>query len=182
MATPPTFSSGAILTAAQMNSVGLWLVKTQTVGTTVSTAPVTGAFSADYNNYFVTWTGGTGSVGGAQLRIAFNVDTASNYYSNIITQTAGVATVNGQAFGALVGFTVVGYVDTGDTSCSLTINNPNRALNTNFYGSFNCLGASSQVGTVGGWSVGTGANTGFTLFPSSGTISGGTICVYGFRN
>jgi len=177
----PTFAVGEVLRAQDMNAVGLWLIKTQTVGAGAVSAPVTAAFSSDYNNYFVTWTGGTGSVGGAQLRIAFNVDTANSYYSNIITQTAGLAAVNGQAFGALVGFTVVGYVDTGDTSCSLTINNPNRALNTNFYGSFNCLGGSSQVGTVGGWSIGTGANTGFTFYPSSGTISGGTIRVYGFR-
>jgi hypothetical protein len=42
MATPPDFSSGAVLTAAQMNSVGLWLVKTQTVGTAVSSVAVTG--------------------------------------------------------------------------------------------------------------------------------------------
>lgn len=178
----PTFSVGEVLRAQDMNAVGLWLVKSQTVGSGVASVVVTGAFSSDYNNYFVTWTGGTGSVGGAQLRIAFNVDTANNYYSNIITQTAGLAAVNGQAFGALVGFTVVGYVDTGDTSISLTINNPNRALNTNFYGSFNCLGGSSQVGTVGGWSIGTGANTGFTFYPSSGTLTGGTIRVYGFRN
>jgi hypothetical protein len=180
--TYPSFNVGETLRASDMNAVGLWLVKTQTVGAAAASAVVTGAFSSEYNNYFITWTGGIGSVGGAQLRIAFNVDTANNYYSNIITQTAGLATVNGQAFGALVGFTVVGYVDTGDTSLSLTINNPNRTLNTNFYGSFNCLGGSSQVGTVGGWSIATGANTGFTLFPSSGTISNGTIRVYGFRN
>jgi hypothetical protein len=178
----PDFSPGEVLTAAAMDSIGLWLVKTQAVGAGALSAVVTGAFSSDYNNYFVTWTGGAGSVSGAQLRIAFNVDTANNYYSNIITQTAGLSAVNGQAFGALTGFTVVGYVDTGDTSCSLTINNPNTARDTNFYGSFNCLGGSSQVGTVGGWSIGTGANTGFTLFPSSGTISGGTVRVYGYRN
>jgi len=178
----PSFSSGEVLRAQDMNAVSGWLVKTQAVPAGAPSAVVTGAFSSDYNNYIVTWTGGTGSVGGAQLRIAFNVDTANNYYSNIITQTAGLAAVNGQAFGALVGFTVVGYVDTGDTSLSLTINNPNRTLNTNFYGSFNCLGGSSQVGTVGGWSIATGANTGFTLYPSSGTISGGTIRVYGYRN
>jgi hypothetical protein len=180
--TYPNFNVGETLRAADMNAVGLWLVKTQTVGTAAPSAVVTGAFSADYNNYLVTYTGGVASAGGAQLRIAFNVDTANNYYSNIITQTAGLAAVNGQAFGALTGFTVVGYVDTGDFSCSLTINNPNTTINTNFYGSFNCLGGSSQVGTVGGWSIGTGANTGFTFYPSSGTLTGGTIRVYGFRN
>ena len=36
MATPPDFSSGQVLTSSAMNSVGLWLVKTQTVGTAVS--------------------------------------------------------------------------------------------------------------------------------------------------
>ena len=61
MATPPTFSSGAVLTAAQMNSVGMWLVKTQTVGTAVSSVTVTGAFSADYDNYLILMSGGTGS-------------------------------------------------------------------------------------------------------------------------
>ena len=50
MATPPTFSSGSVLTAAQMNAVGLWLVKTQTVGTAVSSVSVTDVFSSNYDN------------------------------------------------------------------------------------------------------------------------------------
>ena len=178
----PVFASGDVLNASDMNAVGLWLVKSQTVGSGVASVVVTGAFSSSYKNYLVKYTGGVASSGGAQLRIAFNVDTTNSYYSNIITQTAGLATVNGQAFGALTGFTVVGYVDTGDFSCALNINNPNQALNTNFYGSFNCLGGSSQVGTVGGWSISTGANTGFTFYPSAGTLTGGTISVYGIRN
>ena len=32
MATPPDFSVGQVLTAAHMDAVGLWLVKTQTKG------------------------------------------------------------------------------------------------------------------------------------------------------
>jgi hypothetical protein len=180
--TYPTFTAGSVLTAAEMNAVGLWLVKSQTVGTGVASVVVTGAFSSDYDNYVVTYTGGVASVGGAQLRLALNVDTGNNYYSNTIHQTAGVSTVVGSAFGPLTGFTVVGYVDTGDFSLVMNINNPNRALNTNFFGSFNCLGGSSRTGTMGGWSIATGANTGFIYYPSSGTLTGGTIRVYGIRN
>jgi len=178
----PSFTTGEVLRAADMNAVGLWLVKSQAVGTAAPSAVVTGAFSSDYDNYIVTYTGGVASITGAQLRLALNVDTGNNYYSNTIHQTAGVATVVGSAFGALTGFTVVGYVDTGDFSLVMNINNPNRALNTNFFGSFNCLGASSRTGTMGGWSIATGANTGFTYYPSSGTLTGGTIRVYGIRN
>jgi hypothetical protein len=180
--TYPTFTDFTSLPASDLNAIGLWLVKSQTVGTAAPSAVVTGAFSGDYDNYLVTYTGGVASASGAQLRLALNVDTGNNYYSNTIHQTAGVATVVGSAFGALVGFTVVGYVDTGDFSLVMNINNPNRTLNTNFFGSFNALGASSRTGTMGGWSIATGANTGFTFYPSSGTLTGGTIRIYGLRN
>ena len=49
MATPPDFTSGAVLTAAQMNAVGMWLVKTQTF--TADSPLITGVFSADYESY-----------------------------------------------------------------------------------------------------------------------------------
>jgi len=53
----PSFASGEVLTAADMNAVGLWLVKTQTVGTGVPSVVVTDAFSANYDNYLVTISG-----------------------------------------------------------------------------------------------------------------------------
>jgi hypothetical protein len=180
--TYPVFASGDVLNASDMNGVGLWLVKSQAVGTGVSSVTVSSCFSSDYDNYIVTYTGGVASVGGAQLRMYLSNDTANNYYSNTIHQTAGVATVVGTAFGPLTGFTVVGFVDTGDFSLVMNINNPNRVLNTNFFGSFNCLGGSSRTGTMGGWSIATGTNTGFNFTVSSGTMTGGTIRVYGIRN
>jgi hypothetical protein len=162
---------------------GLVLVKSQLVGATaVPSVAVTSAFSNLYDNYLITYTGGIASVGGAQLRFALNIDTANAYYSNTIHQTAGVSTPVGSAFGPLTGFAVVGYVDTGDFSLTMNINNPNRVLNTNFSGSFNCLGGSSRTGTSGGWSIATGANTGFIFYPSSGNLTNGVIRVYGVHN
>ena len=61
MATPPVFVSGAILTAAQMNAVGLWLIKTQTIGSAVSSVSITDVFSSDYDNYLIKITGMTAS-------------------------------------------------------------------------------------------------------------------------
>lgn len=178
----PVFASGDVLNASDLNAVSGWLVKTQTVGTAVSSVTVSSCFSSDYDSYVVNYAGGTGSVAAAGLRIAFNVDTANNYYSNGQYQTAGIATINAVTFGAVTGLITIGYVDTGDFSINMTINNPNKALNTTFVNQFTALGSASRVGFISGWSIATGANTGFTLSPSSGTISGGTIRVYGYRN
>ena len=62
----PTYTAGEILTSADMNDVstlgnyqGLFHIKTQTIGTAVSSVTVTGAFSSDFDNYLITVTGGT---------------------------------------------------------------------------------------------------------------------------
>jgi len=54
MATPPTFTNGTPLYQESLNAIGLWLVKSQTVGTGVSVQNVTSCFSADFDNYVVT--------------------------------------------------------------------------------------------------------------------------------
>lgn len=52
MATPPDFSVGGILTAAQMDQIGLWRVGKNTA-TSGTTCQVTGCFTTDYANYLV---------------------------------------------------------------------------------------------------------------------------------
>ena len=62
MATPPTFSAGAVLTAAQMNKIGLWTtVPTSVANGTISGNAVTfsgvssvslnGVFTSDFDAY-----------------------------------------------------------------------------------------------------------------------------------
>ena len=50
--TYPSFNSGEVLTASDMNAVGLWLVKS-TNFTTASTCPMESVFSSSYLNYLV---------------------------------------------------------------------------------------------------------------------------------
>ena len=52
----PVFTSGEILTAANMNQVGMWLLKTQTIGSGVGSVSVTSVFSSSYDNYRVVFT------------------------------------------------------------------------------------------------------------------------------
>ena len=59
--TYPVFASGDVLNASDMNAVGMWLVKTQTIGTAVSSVQVTNAFSTNYRNYLILLDGGVGS-------------------------------------------------------------------------------------------------------------------------
>ena len=59
--TYPSFSAGEVFRAQDANAVGLWLVKSQTIGTGVSSVTVTDAFSADYDSYKIVISGGVGS-------------------------------------------------------------------------------------------------------------------------
>jgi len=183
MATPPTFSSGAVLTAAQMNSVGLWLVKTQTVGTAVSSVAVTSAFSADYDNYLITLNGGTGSATGA-IAIQLGSSVTGYYgflvYGDIAASTVLGANVNNQTRMNFQG----GCTAAGQAAVvSSTLLNPFKAAYTTFLnGTYRSFGSNPVYGTMQGEHRVATSYTGFTVLPEAGTLTGGTIRVYGYRN
>jgi hypothetical protein len=176
MATPPTFSSGAVLTAAQMNSVGLWLVKTQTIGSAVSSVSVTGAFSADYDNYLITVSGGVGSTG-TFFKMTLGASVTGYYQARngIVYSTGGRSdgTDNNAA-----AWTAVGSVSTNGLSMYLSINNPFLAKYTQQ--SANYFTATQATIQAGEHQVATSYSS-FTIAPFSGTVTGGTIAVYGYK-
>jgi len=77
MATPPTFSAGAVLTAAQMNDIGLFLVKTETF-TGSGTHQLTECFNDDYDNYRLTFVCISAPVGGAIINTSLLDGTTPN--------------------------------------------------------------------------------------------------------
>jgi hypothetical protein len=175
----PDFSSGEVLTAAAMDSIGLWLVKTQTVGTAVSSVSVTSAFSANYKNYRIIYNGGTSSAG-ADLRIRLGATSTGYYFAGNFSTYAGAAGVwNGanQAY-----FTPVGFSSTSGGSLLCDLFNPFEAVRTTYH----AVRASIDTGGVAGANAGflndTTSYTSFELSPSTGTLTGGTIYVYGYRN
>lgn len=178
MATPPTFSSGSILTAAQMNSVGLWLVKTQTIGSAVSSVAVTSAFSSDYENYKILISGGTASTA-TDLTFILTGSTASYYYAQTVASYATGA-VTGIA-GNNTASVITGFAGTTNINMNLDIQSPQLAKPTQF----SCarpviLTTGSSVFLSGFHNVAT-AYTGFTIATVAGTMTGGTIYVYGYK-
>ena len=178
MPTPPTFVTGAVLTAAQMNTIGLFLVKSQTIGTGVSSVTVTGAFSADYDNYFITVNGGSSSATGI---IALRLGATVTNYKNSYVYTSWNSTVTGAGSSTDTSFLRFGRNTTGAPSvgaCQLF--NPFAAAPTRLIGA-------DISGGDGGAYVGlmdnTTSYTDFTILPIlGGTLTGGTIRVYGYRN
>lgn len=180
MAVPPDFVAGQVLTAAQMNLIGLWEVKTQTIGTAVSSVQVTGAFSSDYENYLIMISGGAGSTA-AGLRLTLG-STVTNYYQGAVrylndATTATDAVNNGTSWST-------GAMSTNTIDAYIILYSPNLAKRTTFT-SQHALSLAANNGFVqfsGGMLNDATQYTSFTFTPSSGTMTGGTIRVYGYRN
>ena len=178
MATPPDFTAGQVLTAAQMNAVGLWLTKTVTIGTTVSSVSVTDCFTTDYLNYRVV----IGSVEGStnlELRLQLTGLTSASYNNAVNTIGAGGTTVTNVGGNSMT-YVPVGRADGGtQNSCVIDITGPFSTRRTGFMllanGDGNVLFGGSQA-------VDANSRTGFSIATSTGTITGGTIKVYGYRN
>lgn len=178
MATPPDFSPGQVLTAAHMDAVGLWLVKTQAVGSGVASVTVTGAFSADYDNYRITWSGGTLSSNQVMLfqlsgsTVNYYTSWAGAFYTGAAI-TTGLGFNNTSSWGAGGGDATTAAVNIDVLGPYLT-----KATNMRFSGDF-------VDATISGAGRHTPASsfTGFVLFGAGGaTMTGGTIRVYGYRN
>jgi hypothetical protein len=179
MATPPDFSVAQVLTAAHMNAVGLWLVKTQTIGTAVTDVTVTDAFSADYDAYKIIVTGGVASAGGAlELQLG---TTTTGYYSGSLGITYATAAATNGADNNASRWTVVGSMNTSSLNMNIDLMGPFLTENTFMFGQ-------GLTGTTAGRLVtgilnDTTSYTGFKIYATSPqTLTGGTIRVYGYRN
>ncbi len=175
--TYPVFASGDVLNASDMNGVGLWLVKTQAVGSGVSSVTVTGAFSADYDNYKVVYSGGVMS-GANDISMTIGGVTA-NYYGSLTFTSfsagspSGIGTNNGAN---------VRYAGGGDGSFAVVdvdVINPFNTVATLVMGPYQ---NNSAMGVLSYRLATTSSYTSFSIFPNAGTMTGGTIRVYGFRN
>jgi hypothetical protein len=180
MTTPPDFTSGAVLTAAQMNAVGLWLVKTQTIGNAVSSVTVTGAFSSDYDHYKIIISGGAGSTSGATLNMTLGA-TATGYYFGAIAMTFASASVSSLNGNNTTSWTRVGIANTNNINGEIELFNPNLAKRTHYNGQYVQTVTNGNAVSSGGLLDNATQYTAFTLTPSSGTLTGGTIYVYGYR-
>jgi hypothetical protein len=182
----PSFITGEILTAADMNAVGLWLVKTQTL--TGSIADITNCFSSDYDSYKVVvsnFNKTTTTVRSVTMQMLNNTtpDASSNY-----------SWMYNLAYGANLG----GNSSTQNTSnyeIALLSNRAGQHVEIEFNSPFLTQASSIGFKSVtfqsdvnsyivrhggGGHNVAASYN-GFRLQTTTDSLSG-TVRVYGYRN
>lgn len=177
MPTPPDFTAGSVLTAAQMNQAGLWLVKTQTIGTGVSSVTVTNAFSADFDHYLITVGNGAQLSVDSHCRMTLG-SANTGYFGSLVYVPWNTGTVTGAvdnnqthwSWGGPAGVTLSGYI---------VLMNPFRADYTDITSR---IRYSTVYGTYTGLLNNLNSYSSFTLSPASGTMTGGKIRVYGYRN
>jgi hypothetical protein len=160
---------------------GLQLIKTQTIGSAVSSVTVTNAFSATYDNYLITLEGGAATTSRA-LNMTLGSTTAG-YYSYL-------------GFGSYAGTTWYGsnnsngssWLDAGNAltlgcQANITLKSPFKTDYTTVSWANPGISTAQSYYIGGGYLNNTTSYTDFTLtMAASGTITGGTIRVYGYAN
>jgi len=167
-------------TVAGLGSAGLEFISSTTVGSAVATVTVSDVFSATYQNYRI---------------LLSNIDASGNTYIGIRFSGSGsgataykrVLYSGGYTGGALGGTTSasanliqVGLSGTNsDTSISFDVLNPFGSAPTGVVGL--SIGNGGMT-WAGGLTTADVSETGFTILPDSGTLTGGTIKVYGYKD
>jgi len=167
-------SAWVYLSTSRANPSGLDLIKTQTIGSAVSSVTVSDVFSSTYDNYKIMVTAGSSSAS-VDMWMTLGSTSTGYYYGlnyNIFNSTASATGASNAAKWAYAG---------SSTGTSISINADLLSPFLNEYTFFSSIVTSDgYVGTGGGLLGNTTSYTAFTITPSSGTLTGGTIAVYGY--
>ena len=180
MATPPVFTAGQVLTAAQMNKIGLWEVYPETAVTGVSTITRDGVFTSDFTNYLLIITGTNASSGNMNMQFRVGgVTAATNYNAQFLYVSS--TTVSASRTNGSTGFTT-GTVGPQTNSIFTNIYGPQIAAVTAITSS-NYFAASTTIAERQEWfgnhSTAT-AYDGFIITTSGGTFTG-NYALYGYN-
>jgi hypothetical protein len=163
------------LSTSRANPVGLDLIKTQTIGSAVSSVVVSDVFSATYDAYKIIISGGAGSSANAGIRMTLG-STATGYYYGI-----PLTIYSGGAYASLLGsnqtYWEVGSINVASLNFNVELIDPFATKTTKMFAR---VAKDTSGGSGGGFLDNTTSYTAFTLTPSAGTLTGGTIAVYGY--
>lgn len=158
----------------------LTLISSTTIGSAVSSVTVSSAFSSSYDNYLILFNGGAASVAADFIYLTLGA-TAAGYNQGGSSSVYNVSNLGPERRANTTSW-YGGYMNTAGINGQITLLGPNMAENT----FINAVFASGRTADAGyqlpGFLNDTTAYTAFTLTAGSGTITGGTIRVYGYAN
>ena len=168
--------------SAWVTQNALQLVKSQTIGSAVSSVTVSDAFSSTYDAYKIVVTGGAGSTN-QTLTLTLGSASTGYYASYFRTTSFSNAAYDGQILNNGSGWIESGYGTTSGLGMNIELQSPFLAKTTILSGVYQrgnttVLGA----GTVSGMLNDTTSYTAFTITTGTGTMTGGTVRVYGYAN
>jgi hypothetical protein len=176
----PVFTSGEVLTAANMNQVGLWLVKTQTFSAAAN-CDVTSVFSSSFENYIAVIrlaSSLTGNYNNLQLLDGATPKAVNYNRSGFVATTGNVlATDSGTLATTAWRFGLQSSVATYGTA---TFFRPFSTSPTGY--SADVLYDGNKMG-VGGVQTESYSATGFRILADAGAATyTGTVSVYGYND
>ena len=152
-------------------------VKSQTIGSGVASVTVSDAFSATYDNYKIVINGGATS---AQTSISLVLgSSAGSYYGAYIYANFSTGAVSGAAINGATSFIYAAGADVNYINCNIELQNPFQAKFTPIQAL--TIAYANNRGTAIGEHEVASSFSAFTLTPFTGTLTGGTITVYGYR-
>ena len=157
---------------------GLTLVTAQTIGSGVASVTVSNAFSSTYENYLIFISGGVGN-GNTTMALTLG-STVTGYYSTLIYMNYNANTVNGQGQSNGASWPS-SYSSVDNLNGAMTLFGPNLAKNTVMHCEAAGTFTTGETTLRRGYLANTTQYTAFTI-TTSGTLTGGTVRVYGYQN
>ena len=149
-----------------------------TIGSAVSSITVNGAFTSTYDNYIIGISGGAAS-GSTTLNLRLGA-TATNYYYQYM-YTSWNNTFACDATTSATSWLYAGSAGVDGLSMNCNILSPNLAKVTRC--NANGTGVlTTYIGNLNGMLNNTTQYSDFTILVGSGTVTGGTIRIYGYNN
>lgn len=183
MTTPPVFTSGAILTAAQMNSIGMWKISSGTASLSTTPTQFTSVFNnTDYPNYklIITTTAITGSNKILFKFVSGTTAASTTYYcGGIGGSNSSAATVYFERSTNATSLSLGPTINSSNRVIGMDIIAPNQAINT-MYSGYYTESNNVDAFTFGGVHGVSTAYDGFQLETSSGTQTV-SYQLYGYR-
>lgn len=188
MTTPPAFVANTVLSAAQMNKIGMWKISTTSLSGV--TTNISNCFSSDYTNYRVLVTNlNNSTVTLRTLSMRFRTtsdDTAANYNSGSFgVYGGGTAFAAGASNQTSATLGAISAQPAGNAASGFTIDilSPNTISGTTYTGTLLTYQAdtgSFVYRSIGGNNTTTTQYTGFSIIGVTDSLSG-TVQVYGYN-